>query len=89
MFLGEIFAIIFIMNIVTIPKKEYEELLRRQKKTERELSILKNIVESEMDETGIYPVVLKRWEHISNMMDRGKGRSFSSVKEMKKWLKGR
>ena len=77
------------MNTITIPKKEYEELLRRQEKTEKELGILKNMVESEMDETGIYPAMLKRWEHISQMMDKGKGRSFSSVKEMKKWLKSR
>ena len=77
------------MDTITIPKKEYEELLRRQEKTEKELGILKNIVESEMGETEIYPSVLKRWERISCTMDQGKGRSFSSIKEMKRWLKSR
>ena len=41
----------------------------------------------EAEEENIRPVVLRRWEKISRDLDRGRGRSFDSAKEVKKWLK--
>ena len=75
------------MSTVTIPKIEYKTLVRRQARVERDLDILKKLVQSEIREEQILPSVLKRWERISRDLDRGKGRSFSSAKAMKKWLK--
>lgn len=75
------------MTTITIPKKEYEILLKRQEKIEEELGIMKRMLWIESDEGKIYPSVLKRWKKISRGLDYGKGRSFASVKEMKKWLK--
>jgi len=75
------------MITVTIPKKEYRNLIRRQERVEEELDILKKVVRREIQEQQIVPSVLKRWERISHDLDRGKGRSFSSAREMERWLK--
>lgn len=75
------------MATVTITKKEYGILLKRQEKIEEELDIMKKALLIESDEGKIYPSVLKRWEKISRGLDYGKGRSFVSAKDMKKWLK--
>lgn len=74
------------MPTVVISKKEYKELLQRQEKIEGDLRVLKEIVRSDVDESRIRPAVLKKWERISRDLDRGKGRSFASMKEMKSWL---
>ena len=74
------------METVTIPKKEYQGLIKRQEKIEAELDIVKKILHYETDEKQIKPAVLKRWEKISRDMDKNRGRSFSSLKDMKKWL---
>ena len=66
-------------------QNKYTEVLRRQEKLEREFNMLKKAV-LETDETNINPAVLKRWERISKDLDNGKGRQFSSLRDMKKWL---
>ena len=75
------------MVIATITKKEYEVLLKRQEKVEEELGIMKKVLWIVSDEEKIRPSILKRWEKISHRLDSGEGRSFTSAKEMKKWLK--
>jgi hypothetical protein len=75
------------MNTITIPKTEYQKIIRRQSQIEKELLILRKIVWAEVSEERIRPVVLKRWECISQGLDQGKGRSFASLKEMKVWLR--
>lgn len=75
------------MSTATITKKEYTHLLKRQEKIEEELDVVKKILRAEAEEVHIKPTVLKRWERISRDLDRGKGRSFSSLKEMRGWLK--
>lgn len=70
-----------------ITQKEYKNLLQRQERVEREVNRLKAIVRTEDVEAHIKPEVLKRWERISRDIDSGKGRVFSSVDEMRKWLK--
>ena len=71
----------------TITQKDYQTLFRRQNKVEAELDVLKKIVMAENDESVIKPLVLKKWERISRDMDHGKGMSFASLREMRKWLK--
>ena len=74
------------MTTITIPKKEYENITQRQIILERELAFLKRVI-LETEESFIRPAVLRRWERISRALDRGSGRSFSSIKEMRRWLK--
>ena len=74
-------------NMPTITQKDYQRLLRRQDKVEAELNLVKKVVHEQVEEERIYPKILKRWERISRDLDRGKGRSFSSLFEMKRWLK--
>ena len=73
------------MPIIT--EREDKNLVQRQAKVEGDLNILKKIVLLEAEEENIRPVVLRRWEKISRDLDRGRGRSFDSAKEVKKWLK--
>ena len=71
----------------TMIQKGYKEILRRQNKLEMELALIKKTVLAN-DESNIKPSALRRWERISRDMDRGRnGHVFSSVLEMKKWLK--
>ena len=74
-------------NMLTITQKDYQRLLRRQDKIEAELNLVKKVVHEQVEEERIHPKILKRWERISRDLDRGKGRSFSSLFEMKRWLK--
>ncbi|PIV31824.1 hypothetical protein COS33_01140 [Candidatus Wolfebacteria bacterium CG02_land_8_20_14_3_00_37_12] len=74
------------MNTITISKKEYQDITCRQAFFEEELNFLKKIV-LETEENFIQPAVLRRWERISSAVDCGKGQSFVSVKDMKRWLK--
>lgn len=75
------------MTTITLPKKEYQNLIRRQSQIEKELSLLRKIVRAEVGEERIRPAVIKRWDRISQNLDRGKGRSFASLQEMKSWLR--
>ncbi len=74
------------MNTITIPKREYQNIVQRQLLLEKEiLFIKKGLLQS--DEVLIRPAILKRWERISRELDKGNGRSFNSPKEMKRWLR--
>ena len=73
--------------MATITQKEYINLVRRQERVEAEISVLKKIVRDEIVEGEIMPAALRKWERISRNLDRGKGRSFSSIRAMQKWLK--
>ena len=72
--------------MVTIITQQLYNLSRRQEKIEKELALLKKAVLAD-DERLIDPKILKKWEQMSHDLDRKKSRSFSSVSEMKKWLK--
>lgn len=74
------------MTTITIPKKEYQNIIQRQSFIEKEMAFLRKTL-FELDEVNIKPSVLRRWERISRELDRGQGRSFSSFKGMKEWLK--
>ncbi|MEK9171862.1 MAG: hypothetical protein AAB782_01350 [Patescibacteria group bacterium] len=70
-----------------ITSREYKHLLRRQERIERELGVLSEVIKQEAGEALIRHAVLKRWERISRDLDQGRGRSFSSPVEMRRWLK--
>ena len=70
----------------TITQKEYNYLTRRQDQVERDLVFLKQIIRQELTDEYIRPSVRRRWERISRKLDKGKGLTFFSVKEMGKWL---
>ncbi|MDP3052757.1 MAG: hypothetical protein Q8N22_02245 [bacterium] len=74
------------MVTITIPKKEYQNIIQRQSLLEKEMGFLRKTL-FELDEINIKPSVLRRWERISRELDRGHGRSFSSFSEMKGWLR--
>lgn len=74
------------MSTITIPKKEYQGIIQRQSLIEKELAFLRKSF-FEFDEINIRPSVMRRWERISRDIDKGKGRSFTSAKKMKEWLK--
>lgn len=74
------------MNTITIPKKEYQSIIQKQLLFEKEITFLKKSI-FEFNEVNIFPDVLQRWERISQDIDNKKGHSFSSVGNMKKWLK--
>ncbi|MBI3420877.1 MAG: hypothetical protein HY006_02335 [Candidatus Sungbacteria bacterium] len=75
------------MQTITIPKKEYQGIVRRQAKIEQELRAVRKVLRREIDEAEIRPAVLSRWEKISRDLDDGKGLAFSSVSKMRDWLK--
>jgi len=70
----------------TVTSKQLNTLFQRQEKIEKELGALKRIIFLD-DEDSIRPETLKRWERISSALNKKKGHSFSSVTEIKKWLK--
>ena len=74
------------MATITIPKKEYQNIIQRQSLLEKEMGFLRKTL-FELDEINIKPSVLRRWERISRELDRGQGRSFSSFRGMKEWLR--
>ncbi|MFY9462889.1 MAG: hypothetical protein WAP52_01750 [Candidatus Sungiibacteriota bacterium] len=75
------------MQTLTIPKKEYDHLLRRQAKIEEEMRVVKEVLRNEINGESIRPAILKRWERISSGLDAGKGRVFSSLRDMQSWLR--
>ena len=70
----------------TITQTEYKKLVQRQENVEKELHTLKEVIRREAEEY-INPLMTRRWERISNDLDRGKGRVFSSEESMNRWLK--
>lgn len=75
------------METLTIPKKEYRHLLRRQVKIEEDIRVVKEVLRNEINGENIQPATLKRWERISSDLDAGKGRIFSSLRDMRLWLR--
>lgn len=73
-------------NIVTIDKKTYQQLLKKQIGIEAEVSILREAV-LELSKDEIKPTVIKRLERQSMILDKGGGKHFSNLRELKNHLK--
>lgn len=70
-----------------ITQQQYKNLVERQEEVEREINVLKNVMRQTVTEEDlINPVMLQKWEKISRNLDKGRGRSFSSLQKMRKWL---
>lgn len=67
-------------------QKEYQNLIKRQKRIEKDFEVLKRFVFTEIDEAHIQPTMLQRWDKISHNLDLQKGHFFASRKEVKQWL---
>ena len=74
------------MTTITIPKKEYSYLKHNQEKISAELSLLKSVV-LEFAGRELHPSVIKKLERQSKLLDRGVGKSFSNVRDFKRYLR--
>lgn len=76
------------MNTVTIPKREYNELLKRDarmKTVVRQFAEkLKEFVE---DDVELRPEVAARIERRARAMDAGKGKRFKNMREFRAYLR--
>lgn len=71
----------------SITQQQYKNLIERQEEVEREFNVLKNAMRQTVtEEDSINPAILQKWEKISLKLDKGKGRPFSSLQKMRKWL---
>lgn len=73
-------------STVTIDRKAYQELLKKQASIEAEVFVLKEAV-LELSKNEIKPAVVKRLESQSRILDKGGGRRFLNLKELKTHLK--
>lgn len=74
------------MNTITLPKTEYQKILRNQSDFTKELRQLKSVIKVALaDEvTDRVKLILERE---SAAMDRGEGKRFKSMREFSKYLK--
>ena len=73
-------------NTITIDKKAYQELLKKQAGIEAEVSTLKEAV-LELSKNEIKPAVTRRLERQSRILDNGGGKRFPNLKGLKIYLK--
>ncbi len=73
------------MTTVTIPKKEYLGLKKQQREIVIELSLMKAAV-LELVKNEVRPSVIKRLEYQSKILDKKKGKSFSSIGGFTRYL---
>ena len=74
------------MNMITLPKGTYSEILKRQTRVEVAVAKLYQRVE-ELDQDEIKPSVLKRLEKQSRLLDAGKGIKFKNMKEYRAYVR--
>ena len=74
------------MNTSTISKKEYRDLLKRQKLADGEISRLKKIV-LELARDEIKPAIAKKLAEQSSLLDQKRGRGFSTARGFKAYLR--
>lgn len=73
------------MGTITIPKTEYQNIIKSQVKLSRRLDLMQKMI-SEFITDEISPEYVKKLNRISAQMDKGEGIRFSNPKEMKKYL---
>ncbi len=74
------------MNTVTIPRIEYLGILKTQKELSFKVAAIESIISNSLlDE--VSQKYAKKLEHLSTEMDKGKGVRFSSVQDMRKYLR--
>lgn len=73
------------MTTITIPKKEYRQLVKNQAQTAEQISILRRIVE-QLTQDELKPAYAKKLESRSAALDAGKGRDFDTPKQFRSYL---
>lgn len=73
------------MTVITIPKKEYTELKKKQAQTEQQVALLRKIVE-QLTRDEVKPAYLKKLERQSAALDAGKGKRFDTLKQFRSYL---
>ena len=75
------------MNMVAIPKRAYDEIIKRQARTEATLKHLVHAVKELSQEEELRPEVLARLERQSKLMDAGKGTKLANMKEYRAFIR--
>ena len=74
------------MNMITLPRNIYSEILKRQARVEVAISKLqKQVVELNQDE--LKPNVVARIERRSKALDAGEGKSFKTIREVRAYFR--
>ena len=73
------------MNTITIPKKEYQQLARKQAQTAAQVSVLREIVKRLVQDE-LRPAYVKKLEKQSVALDNGKGKYFNTLKQFRSYL---
>lgn len=74
------------MTTITIPKNEYLKIIETQEKLGKELTLLRKMFQNEICEE-VRLEYIKKLDKIDSEIDKGKCIRFSSVSEMKKYLR--
>lgn len=74
------------MNMITLPRSTYSEILKRQARVEAAVAKLYQRVDM-LDEDEIKPSVLKRLEKQSQLLDAGKGIKLKNMKEYRAYVR--
>lgn len=74
------------MTTITIPKKEYLDLKRKQEQIVSEIFLLKAAIR-EVAKDELHPSFVKKLEKQSKLLDRGEGKLFSNFGAFRKYLR--
>ena len=75
------------MNMVAIPKQAYDEILKRQARTDITVAKLQKAFERFAQDEELLPEVTVRLERQSKLMDEGNGRHFKDMKELRAYVR--
>lgn len=75
------------MQLVTIPKTEYNRILQNQEELRSEVSALRKALLTDEDDWKLKPSVKRRLDRLSKELDEGRGRRFKNIKEFSKYLR--
>lgn len=73
------------MATITIPKKEYQQLVKKQAQMAEQVSFLSQIVER-LAQDELQPAYIKKLERHSAFLDAGKGKYFDTLKQFRSYL---
>ncbi|HEY4516734.1 MAG TPA: hypothetical protein VJG64_02205 [Candidatus Paceibacterota bacterium] len=75
------------MNVVTIPKRAYDEIIKRQTRTEATVKHLVHAVKELSQDEELRPEVVARIDRHSLAMDAGKGKRLKTVREVRAYFR--
>lgn len=74
------------MNTIALPRSAYNEILKRQERTDMAVAKLQEAFEL-FNQAELRPEVVKRIEKQSRMLDQGKGIKFKNMKELRAYVR--